>query len=39
MRAVKERGLMNRRYLENVQKEQRVMSGVVHKMAFELYNA
>ena len=37
MKSMKERGLMNKRYMDNVQKEQRIMGSVFHKMAFELF--
>ena len=34
---LKEKGGLSRKMLENMQKEQRIMSGVFHRMAYELY--
>lgn len=38
MKAIRDRGVMSKRYMENIQKEQRIMSGVFHKMGMDLYN-
>lgn len=38
VKTAKEGGIMSRKMLDNIKKEQMIMSGVFHKIAFELYN-
>ncbi len=38
LRAIRERGVMSKKYMDNIQREQRIMSGVLHRMGLELFN-